>query len=963
MNLHDNALPQQLAQQASDAWERILERADAATAEQLRALVASSPLDQQVPRMLACSPFVAELAWRKPGLLGELLAGDFLQESLQEEDFRRQLSSLLQGEGVELGVVLRQYRQRHMLRIVWRDFCRLADTLETVRDTSLLAEACIAEALAHTQAALELRFGVPMGKYSKEPQQLIVLAMGKLGARELNVSSDIDLIFAFPEGGYTDHEKRPISNEEFFTKVGQGVISALDQLTPEGFVFRVDMRLRPYGESGALVHNFTALEEYYQDQGRDWERYALIKANPVTGNPACAEDLMASLRPFVYRRYVDFGVIDSLRGMKQMISAEVRRRGLHDNVKLGHGGIREVEFIAQCFQLIRGGRDLGLQQRELLKVLEECVALGCLPREAVDELRAAYLFLRDSEHAIQGYQDKQTQELPTDEMAQLAMATVMGCASWEQYREELESHRKIVSGHFSGLIALPEEENEVEELADNSHLWGDDIEAAALEELGYRQAQSSIAALQDLRASNRVAVLQVEGRERLDQFMPQLLRACGETDNPDLALERVLPLVVAVVRRSAYLVLLMENPPALAELALLCGASPWIAEQMARHPVLLDEFLDRASLYNAPGKDELRNLLQQQVARLAPDDLEAQMDTLRYFKAAQVLRVAASEIADRLPVMKVSDNLTWIAEVILEQVLAVAWADLVHKYGEPNRDSEGYGFAVFGYGKLGGIELGYGSDLDLVFVSDAARQGSTDGNRSLANTVFYMRLGQRMIHILETRMNMGQLYEVDMRLRPDGESGSLVPSVEGFAKYQKSGAWTWEHQALVRARFVAGDSAVAQKVQGVREEVLCQQRDPDELAAEVVKMRRRMREHLLPSEDAEHFHLKQGSGGIVDIEFMVQYAVLAWANGHPELAHWSDNVRILEVLGRAALLDREEAQALADAYIAYRGAAHQLALQQQPGVVPAQRFAAERQLVTARWDQLFTGVTQDQDAG
>ena len=962
MNPNDQPLPEALAQQASQAWDRILERADDATAEQLRALMASSPLDQQLPRVLSCSPFVAELAWRKPGLLVELLAGDFLQEPLPEEDFRGQLSRLLLEEGAELGVVLRQYRQRHMVRIVWRDFCRLADTLETVRDTSLLAEACITEALAHSQSALEQRFGVPQGRHSKEPQQLIVLAMGKLGARELNVSSDIDLIFAFPEAGYTDSEKRSISNEEFFTKVGQGVINALDQLTPEGFVFRVDMRLRPYGESGALVHNFTALEEYYQDQGRDWERYALIKANPVTGDSACAADLMASLRPFVYRRYVDFGVIDSLRGMKQMISAEVRRRGLHDNVKLGHGGIREVEFIAQCFQLIRGGRDLGLQQRELLKVLEECVTLGCLPRRAVDELRAAYLFLRDSEHAIQGYQDKQTQELPTDELAQLAMATVMGYASWDEYREVLESHREIVSGHFSGLIAPPEEDNEAEEVTDGSHLWGDDVDASALEELGYRQADACIAALQDLRSSNRVAVLQVEGRERLDQFMPQLLRACGETANPDLALERVLPLVVAVVRRSAYLVLLLENPPALAELALLCGASPWIAEQMARHPVLLDEFLDRASLYNAPGKEELRSLLQQQVARLAPDDLEAQMDTLRYFKAAQVLRVAASEIADRLPVMKVSDNLTWIAEVILEQVLAVAWADLVHKYGEPKREGEGYGFAVFGYGKLGGIELGYGSDLDLVFVSDADRQGSTNGRRSLDNTVFYMRLGQRMIHILETRMALGQLYEVDMRLRPDGESGSLVPSVEGFAKYQRSGAWTWEHQALVRARFVAGDPAVAEKVQHIRNEVLCQQRDPDELAAEVVQMRRRMREHLLPSENAEHFHLKQGSGGIVDIEFMVQYAVLAWATRYPELAHWSDNVRILEVLGRAGLLDPGEAQALTDAYIAYRGAAHQLALQQLPGEVPAQRFAAERQLVKARWDQLFAGVTEDQAA-
>ncbi|MDH3992639.1 MAG: bifunctional glutamine synthetase adenylyltransferase/deadenyltransferase, partial [Gammaproteobacteria bacterium] len=364
-------LPEPLADEARNAWQRILERAGEALASQLQEALANSDAAQQLPRVLACSPFIADLCRRRPELLLDLLQTAQLQESLAESAFREELQRRLRGGDCELGVVLRRYRQRHMLRIVWRDFTRLADTLETVRDTSLLAEACIAEALDYSQAALEQRFGVPMGRDSGEPQRLIVLAMGKLGARELNVSSDIDLIFAFPEAGETDSDSRPISNDEFFTKVGQAVINALDQVTAEGFVFRVDMRLRPYGESGALVHNFAALEEYYQDQGRDWERYALIKARPVTGDPQWADELMTALRPFVFRRYVDFGVIESLRGMKQMITTEVRRRGLQNNVKLGHGGIREVEFIAQCFQLIRGGRDLGLQQRELLQVLQE----------------------------------------------------------------------------------------------------------------------------------------------------------------------------------------------------------------------------------------------------------------------------------------------------------------------------------------------------------------------------------------------------------------------------------------------------------------------------------------------------------------------------------------------------------------------------------------------------------------
>ncbi len=954
MDLITEDLPEPLAGRARTAWEAILERAGEALADELRGQLQAAGIARQLSRVLACSPFVADLARRRPQLLLELLRGGELQASLPESAFGHELRTLLRAEGADLDSVLRRFRQRHMLRIVWRDFCRLADTLETVRDTSLLAEACIAEALRHVQVALEMRFGVPRGRDSGEPQQLIVLAMGKLGARELNVSSDIDLIFAYPEAGTTDGDNKSLSNEEFFIRVGRGVIAALDQVTAEGFVFRVDMRLRPYGESGALVHNFAALEEYYQDQGRDWERYALIKARPVTGDPDRARQLMTALRPFVYRRYVDFGVIESLRGMKQMITQEVRRRGLQDNVKLGHGGIREVEFIAQCFQLIRGGRDRGLQQRELLAVLEECAALGCLPAEAVAELRVAYLFLRDSEHAIQGYQDRQTQALPNDELPRLALATVMGFDSWEAYLEVLDLHRGRVEHHFNELIAAPEEERPGEEESD-AGLWGAGLRAESLAALGYRQPEESCQRLLALQQSSRVLTLQAEGQQRLEQFMPQLLRACADVSDPDLALERLLPLVVAVVRRSAYLVLLMENLAALHELAVLCAASPWIAEQMANYPVLLDEFLDRASLYTAPDKSLLQEELHQQVARLAIGDLEAQMDALRYFKASHVLRVAASELSARLPLMQVSDKLTWIAEVILDQVLAVAWADLTRKYGEPERASGGYGFAVFGYGKLGGIELGYGSDLDLVFVSDAAPQGVTDGERSIDNTVFYTRLGQRMIHILETRMSLGQLYEVDMRLRPSGESGMLVTTVRGFSTYQEQSAWTWEHQALVRARFVAGDPAVAERVEAVRRDILCQQRDEGELAVEVQKMRERMRGHLLPREEStpEEFHLKQGRGGIVDIEFMVQFAVLAWSHRVPSLARWSDNVRILEALGREHLFAPEECDALTAAYLAYRSAAHQLALQQQPDVVAAAQFSDERAAVTAKWRQLF----------
>ena len=952
------SLPTPLAEAAETAWQWVLEQPGQAAVGELQAALAHCEASRaQLPRILACSPFIADILRRNPEPLTELLGSGRLQRSSRPDELRELLAEALSAEGADLHRELRRFRQREMLRVVWRDFSRTADTRETMADMSALADACIGLACERLQTELEGRFGVPRGRSSGEHQRLIVLAMGKLGAGELNVSSDIDLIFTYPEAGETDGERRSLSNAEFFTKLGQALIAALDQMTVDGFVFRVDMRLRPYGESGALALNFSAMEQYYQDQGRDWERYAMIKARPVTGDPRRAAELMAMLRPFVFRRYVDFGVIESLRGMKQMINSEVRRRGLQADVKLGHGGIREIEFVAQCIQLIRGGRDLGLQQRELLSILAECESLGVLPAEVLAELREAYLFLRDCEHAIQGYRDQQSQALPGDELHQLAMAEVMGFADWPAFTAALAAHRERAALHFRELIAEPDEEanGNGEELPP----WDENLEAATLTELGYRQAPESLAAIQALRESTRLASVQPEGRARLEQFMPRLLLACCEADDPDRALQRILPLVSAVLRRSAYLVLLLENPQALAELVLLCGASPWIAEQLARHPVLLDELLDRASLYTAPDRGLLASDLQQQVARLQPGDLESQMDALRYFKASQILRVAASELVGRLSLMKVSDKLTWIAEVILDQVVAVAWADLTARYGKPQRDGDGYGFCIFGYGKLGGIELSYSSDLDLVFLYDADPQGVTDGERSIDNARFYLRLGQRVIHILETRMALGQLYEVDMRLRPDGESGLLASSLKGFRNYQESSAWTWEHQALVRARLVAGDRTVGEQAEAIRHAVLATARDEAELAAEVVAMRRRMREQLGScAGEADKFDLKQDAGGIVDIEFMVQYAVLAWSHRVPELTRWSDNIRILETLAREGLFEQRDADALVEAYLAYRSAAHQLALQQQPGCISTEEYAVHRSAVTAAWQQLFAGVAE-----
>jgi len=820
------------------------------------------------------------------------------------------------------------------------------------------------------------QFGTPTGRRTGEPQQMVILGMGKLGAVELNLSSDIDLIFAYPEGGETQGVKRPLDNQEFFIRLGQRLIKALDPVTVDGFVFRVDMRLRPYGSSGALVLSFNALEQYYQDQGRDWERYAMIKARVVGGDQQKGSELLDMLRPFVYRRYLDFSAIEALRTMKQLIQQEVRRKGMAENIKLGSGGIREVEFIAQAFQLIHGGRDLSLQQRPLLKVLKTLEGQGYLPAAVIDELREGYQFLRYTEHAIQAIADRQTQMLPDDPQDQARVAFMMGFADWAIFHERLMYWRGRVEWHFRQVIADPDEEegqqDHGEEIVGGEWLplWEEsqNEESACLQlhEGGFADATKALKNLSNLRSSSQLRSMQRLGRERLDAFIPRLLAQAVEHDNPDLVLERVLPLVEAVARRSAYLVLLTENPGALRRLLTLCAASPWIAEQIARFPLLLDELLNEGRLFSPPQALELAAELRERLTRIPEDDLEQQMEALRHFKLAHRLRVAASEITGSLPLMKVSDYLTWLAEAILEQVLALAWRHTVARHGAPRRPDGTLcdpGFVIVGYGKVGGIELGHGSDLDLVFIHDGDPQAETDGAKPIDGAQFFTRLGQRIIHLITTQTNSGQLYEVDMRLRPSGAAGLLVSSLGAFSRYQENEAWTWEHQALVRARVLVGSTDVGRQFEAVRASVLGRERDLQKLRQEVSEMRTKMRDNLGTRataageaanafEPTSRFDLKQDAGGIVDIEFMVQYAALAWSREHPALLRYTDNIRILEGLEEAGLMAAADAGLLREAYKAYRSAAHRQALQNDPGVVAGDQFATERREVMRIWGQL-----------
>ncbi|RDH42455.1 bifunctional [glutamate--ammonia ligase]-adenylyl-L-tyrosine phosphorylase/[glutamate--ammonia-ligase] adenylyltransferase [Zooshikella ganghwensis] len=868
---------------------------------------------------------------------------------------------------------VRQFRHRTMVGIIWRDLTNKATLIETTAALTQLAEECIDASYQWYYQYFSAQWGTPawqQGGKEGKPQHMVILGMGKLGAGELNLSSDIDLIFAYPQAGQTEGKQKAISNQEFFVRLGQKLISALDANTKDGFAFRVDMRLRPYGQSGALVLNFDAMEQYYQDQGRDWERFAMIKARVVGGDKKAGGDLLARLKPFVFRRYVDFSAVNALREMKQMISREVVRKGRQHNIKLGPGGIREVEFIVQAFQLIHGGRDPALQQKSVFKLLNVLAGQGYLPLAATQELESAYHFLRKLEHALQAWADQQTQDLPKDKTQQCRLAWSLGFADWSLLAQTLEEHRKKVSYHFSQMVAEPTEEHASNAvLSCWQSLWqGQLSENEATQQLiahQFQQPETILQRLQQLASDKSVRMMQRKGRQRLDAFMPILLAAAIHQSDPSNTLLRVLPLVERVLRRTAYILLLIENPVALQQLLKLCAASPWIADTIARYPMLLDEFLDVGSLYSPPDKETLADELRQQLARVPEDDIELQMETLRYFRMAHVLRVAASEVAGTLPLMKVSDYLTWIAEAVLEHVLYIALHYVQSRYGHPGGiEGDQVEFIVIAYGKLAGIELSYGSDLDLVFVYNAPHNQSSSGPKEIDNSLYFMRLGQRMIHILTAQTPSGQLYDVDMRLRPSGASGLLVSTINAYAEYQADKAWTWEHQALVRARVVAGSPQLTVQFSEVRAQVLSQARDQEKLKAEVISMRNKMRDNLATKEtnggrsDAAwlaetKFNLKHDYGGIVDIEFMVQYMVLAWSHQYSDLLTYTDNIRILEELEKAGLLAPESANLLREAYKAYRSAAHRLVLQNQSGVVTGDSFHEYRQGVVALWQQLL----------
>ena len=900
------------------------------------------PFDDLLQKTLRCSRYAKHVLEADPSLL------NWLQENYLTPCDRAEMQTLLQQYGLgpddETGLAraVRKLRKLVMVKLILRDLNGLCDLDEVMQAMTALAEVCIQRAQACLMQSLQAQFGVPLGENGTTPQPLLVIGMGKLGGGELNVSSDIDLIFVYPEDGETDGSRK-LSNHEFFTRLGRRLINLINEPTGDGYVFRVDMRLRPYGDSGPLVMSFAALEEYLVSQGREWERYAWIKARVVAPQesskmqsskahcPQTAE-LMRLVQPFIFRKYLDFGAIDSMRKLHAQIRQEVQRRDRLNNIKLGPGGIREIEFTAQVFQLIRGGRDAQLRIRPTQAALQYLAKNGQIPEPVVAGLDAAYIFLRNLEHRLQYLDDQQTQELPEKPEDRAIIANAMNYANYAAVRDALTRHRALVNQQFELIFGAPEEGQ------DDEQFWHEGISAKELqprlEKFGYRAANDSAQRLLQLQAGSRYRQLPELSRQRLDKLIPQFIGLCAQQANPDETLSRLLALLEGISRRAAYLAFLAEYPQAMQRLTRMVAASSWAGEYMAQHPALLDELLDAREMYQPPEWQQLDHNLQSRLDDCA-GDAERQLDVLRLVQQEQTFQLLAMDLQGLLPLEKLSDHISDLADLLLRHVLELSWATARKRHRDEPK------FAIIAYGKLGGKELGYASDLDLIFLYD---DGHPDAQEN------YARLGQRINTMLSSHTSTGRLYETDLRLRPNGASGLLVSTVEAFAEYQQKHAWMWEHQALTRARFSAGDAAVGTAFEGIRRQVLCQPRDPATLRKEILAMRQKMLDGH--PNDSGLFDIKHDRGGMVDIEFMVQYLVLAYAHQHPQLAANIGNLALLKLAGELGLIPTDLAEQTRTLYRTLRQAQHRIRLNSQ---LPCRVEHGQIEVAACRklWEVLF----------
>jgi glutamate-ammonia-ligase adenylyltransferase len=842
------------------------------------------PAEKRLEHVRDCSDFAAGLLDRYPAW------SEGLDEPAQPD--AANLADAVRKHGLESG--LRRFRNRVMLHIVWRDLCGLAPLGETFDRLTALAENCLQAAVDEHHRRLEETHGTPRGE-DGSPQRIFVIALGKFGGGELNLSSDIDIIFCYGQRGACDG-RRGLANDQFFTRLARGVIASLSERTSDGFCFRVDTRLRPFGDSGPLTSSMAALEQYYQREGRDWERYALIKARPVAGDLETGEQFIERIRPFVYRRYIDYSAVEALQEMHRNVQDDARKKDRLDDIKRGPGGIREVEFLAQCFQILRGGREPRLQTPSLYLALREITRLGLLDQQAVREIRNDYSFLRFLENRIQALRDQQTHSLPRgDDRARIALA--MYEDSVEALEESLDRTRRRVGERFRKIFpSQPEPES--------NRRWAEQWRSLQAERLGGgREPFESDQEPLDLfmRRLDRV-VLSQRARQRLDRFMPELLQRFDQTALDQVAINRVFDLVLAICRRSAYLVLLVQHPKALDRMLDLFGQSEWVAAKVIRFPALLDELIDPALGRQIPDRSEFERSVDRIVG--AAQGTEAILEGLNYLKLANELRIAVGQLKGSLGAAEVQTALSNLAAALVRGILEIAGQEIILRHGVfpsgEHRSANHCCMGVIGYGTLGAAELGYESDLDLVFLFTPA-QGTSDGRRPLPPDQYYARLAQRVLSYLTVMTPSGRLYEVDTRLRPNGRAGSLVSSTRAFREYQLKEAWTWELQALTRARFIAGSPDVAVEFNRIRQDALCRERDGEALAADLLAMRQKMdAEHGTDAGGDRSESSKHRRGGLIDIEFIAQLGVLSTARAYP---------RVLQAHGTLAQL--RELQAIA----------------------------------------------------
>lgn len=855
-----------------------------------------------------------------------------LEHSLEQPFGPDQMKAFAQWDQLDtperLAPALRALRRAVLARLIARDIGGLARLPEVLETITALAEFAVRTALPVACAALP-QYGDPIGEESGEKQTLIVIGMGKLGGAELNASSDIDLIFIYPESGNTNGS-RSISNHEYFSQVGKKLIALLNDVTEDGQVFRVDMRLRPYGDSGPLVMSFNGLENYLLTQGREWERYAWIKARALTGDAAGLAQLV---RPFVYRKYLDYNAYGAMRELSSQIRREVARRDFADNIKLGPGGIREIEFIAQVFQLIRGGREKNLQLRSTRETLTQLGEMRLLEPAAVTELLNAYTFLRNLEHRLQYADDQQTQTMPEAADALERLSASMDFSALDDFLSALQNHRRHVTRHFEQVFFLPTEVSPDHPLM---ALWRDISEQdarPALTELGYQHPDDVARLLEGLAASQRYQQMALANRKKFDALIPPLIEVSSHFHNPDATLARIISLMEAISRRAPYLALLTEYPQTLQRLASLTSASAWVSTYLTRHPILLDELLDARVLYGSPDWPALEAQLEEQLCA-CNGDVETQMDTLRHFQHAQAFRLVAQDLAGMWTVEALADELSLLADRVIDATLRHAWLDI------PSRHLEHPRFAVIGYGKLGGKELSYASDLDVIFLYD-------DPDPEAAEV--YSRLARKMVTWLTSSTAAGVLYDIDLRLRPNGSSGLMVSSVQAFEQYQQKQAWVWEHQALTRARYIAGDRSVGDRFDQARLAILSVERDPAALAKEVCNMRARM----LETHPADPADVKHARGGLVDIEFMVQYLILVHAHRMPNFLANTGTIALLALAAEAGLIPLDLANHARHAYRAYRRLQHAARLNEEHRTEVTPELEQHYQQAQALWQMLF----------